>query len=57
MISQSLKDLTVVIAAYVPVIASGLGNPIATAVTVGVLLAKYCGRILCGCPETPSGRK
>ncbi|OQA55501.1 MAG: hypothetical protein BWY45_02189 [Euryarchaeota archaeon ADurb.Bin294] len=52
-----LKDLTVVLAALVPVIATGLGIPVATAVTIGVLLAKYYGRVLCGCPGTSSGKK
>ena len=52
-----LNDLTVVLAALVPVIATGLGIPVATAVTIGVLLAKYYGRVLCGCPGTPSGKR
>lgn len=52
-----LADLTVVLAALVPVIATGLGIPAATAVTVVVLLAKYYGRVLCGCQGTPSGKK
>ena len=52
-----LKDLSVVLAVLVPVIATGLGIPAATAVTIGVLLAKYYGRVLCGCPGTPSGKK
>lgn len=52
-----LADLTVVITALVPVIVSGLGIPAATVVTIVVLLAKYYGRVLCGCEELSSGKK
>ncbi len=52
-----LKDLTVILGVLVPVIATGLGIPAATAVTIGVLLAKYYGRVLCGCSGMPSGKR
>ena len=51
-----LKYLTMVLAALVPVIVTFLSINAAKVVTVGVLLVKYNGRVLCACSELSSGR-
>ena len=52
-----LAVLTVIQVALVSVIATGFGIPPASPMTDVVLLAKYYGRVLCKCSESPSGKR